>query len=328
MSKRGKESFVLLVIDYSVNWYERFKGCQTSSGRKIVVEQVEWKDLHVEASSDGRTLCYLREAQRPFPFTSQKNDRVVSPDFVLIRNFPRDLHGVDYKNTIMGLMFNDVPAINSLLSVLLCSERTLQYSQLLKASKQLGSSGFELIPLIYHSNFMTGSSCNLFKEEYPLVVKVGSTHAGFGKAKVKSEADMDDIRSILALGKDYYTTEPFIGNIAYEYRIQKIGAHYRAFRRNSSTSWKGNWGNLQWEDEPWQDRYKSWVDEVAKIYGGLDILAIDMLHTVDGRDICLELNDTAPGLYYKYEDEDLNRIKSLVLERINILQIERNPSTH
>merc|ERR1711988_233957 len=76
---------------------------------------------------------------------------------------------------------------------------------------------------------------------------------------------------------------------------------------------KGNWGNLQWEDEPWQDRYKSWVDEVAKIYGGLDILAIDMLHTVDGRDICLELNDTAPGLYYQYSADRKKPFNSLTL---------------
>jgi hypothetical protein len=39
------------------------------------------------------------------------------------------------------------------------------------------------------------------------------------------------------------STEPFIEH-EYEFRVQKIGEHYRAFRRNSASSWKNNWGKL------------------------------------------------------------------------------------
>lgn len=38
-------------------------------------------------------------------------------------------------------------------------------------------------------------------------------------------------------------SEPFIEH-EYEFRVQKIGDHYRAFRRNSHSSWKNNWGKL------------------------------------------------------------------------------------
>jgi hypothetical protein len=126
---------------------------------------------------------------------------------------------------------------------------------------------------------------------------VSSTHAGYGKLQVLNEADMKDVRCVLALHNDYFTAEPFIRH-EYEFRIQKIGIflflfyacvsyaaiccawnrrkrrrftgmnipsltpctlkrnslslclsvtvgdHYRAFRRNSSTHWKNNWGNL------------------------------------------------------------------------------------
>jgi hypothetical protein len=47
---------------------------------------------------------------------------------------------------------------------------------------------------------------------------------------------MDDMASVLKLGRTYYTTEPLV-SFEFEYRIQKIGNHYRAFKRNSDTCW-------------------------------------------------------------------------------------------
>src|SRR2546430_1019744 len=97
---------------------------------------------------------------------------------------------------------------------------------------------------------------------FPLVCKVSSTHAGYGnlnfqlfselkvpslgKMRANDEHDLKDLRCILALHKDYFTyerysyvvikhlffrTEPLI-EFEYEFRVQKIGKHYRAFRRN------------------------------------------------------------------------------------------------
>lgn len=48
MAKK-KEEVVLLALDYTTDWYKLFRGCKTSSGIPIRVEQSEWKDLHVEA---------------------------------------------------------------------------------------------------------------------------------------------------------------------------------------------------------------------------------------------------------------------------------------
>lgn len=129
-------------------------------------------------------------------------------------------------------------------------------------------------------------------------------------------------------------SEPFIEH-EYEFRVQKIGQHYRAFRRNSDSSWKNNWGkltfvgaaacltlllllnNVDLTDHEMKEEYKVWVDEIAQLFGGLDILAIDVLHTKEGRDYIIELNDTAPGLMWEHEEEDLGHIRDLVLNRIS-----------
>src|SRR5690242_3960187 len=63
-------------------------------------------------------------------------------------------------------------------------------------------------------------------EWMPLVCKVGTAHAGYGKMRLTSKSDWEDLKSVLSMKKEYYTTEPFIPNIESEYRIQKIGTHY------------------------------------------------------------------------------------------------------
>lgn len=153
----------------------------------------------------------------------------------------------------------------------------------------------------------------------PAVVKVASTHAGYGKIRITSNEDGDDLKSILALHKDYYTVEPLVPEIAFEYRIQRIGEHVRAFRRNSDTTWKNNWGNLQFEDHEVTEEHRVWAEECAKIFGGLDILAIDVLHKKDGCGVILEVNDTACGLMFEHEAEDVGHIRDVVVRHLNDL---------
>jgi hypothetical protein len=194
------------------------------------------KDIHVEASSDPadkcKVRCYLKRSDDP-KNASQKEDRVVEPDFVLIRNFPRTLHNVDYRNMVIGLVFSGIPSVNSCSSVLQAMDRPIVYAELLRIRERLGADKFPLINMKYHPNLMTSTQKDLFDVKFPGVVKVGSTHAGFGKMLVQNQSEYRDAESILAMTNEYYTTEELIPNIVEEIRIQKIGDHYRAYLRRS-----------------------------------------------------------------------------------------------
>ena len=325
----------LLVVDYTTNWLEKFgKKPTLASGERLVVEQVEWKDITVEMSSEDGALVYCKPSDAPLPFSKQGQERIVKPDFVLVRNFPISLRSKDYKSQVMGLMAAGVGSVNTLHSIFMCMHRPLLYGELLRVAKEIHASpdstdaekSIHVVPLRYCSNSTDASlgksnlsspkGSELHSGQYPCVVKVSNTHAGYGKMFLKSASDYDDLKSILALHEDYYTTEPMI-EFEYEFRIQKIGDNYRCFRRNSDTSWKGNWGNVQFMDHEMQPHYKVWADKCSEIFGGIDILGIDVLQLKDGSCLILELNDTATGLMWEHEQEDIENIKKLVISRMN-----------
>lgn len=41
----------------------------------------------------------------------------------------------------------------------------------------------------------------------------------------------------------------------------------------------------------------AWVDEIRGLFGGLDMFAFDVLHTLNQGDLILEINDYAMGLF-------------------------------
>jgi len=65
------------------------------------------------------------------------------------------------------------------------------------------------------------------------------------------------------------------------------------------------------------EQYKLWVDECSKMFGGLDILAVDAIHGADGKETILEVNDTAIGLAPDTEAEDNRHIRDIVIEKLN-----------
>lgn len=100
----------ILVIASQADWYALMRGATLADGSPIKVEQTLWRYLHCEASSfpNGPQLhcfckytflpldpTYTSANSNPFPFSSQKEDRDVIPDFLLFRNFPNALHGLD-----------------------------------------------------------------------------------------------------------------------------------------------------------------------------------------------------------------------------------------
>lgn len=94
---------------------------------------------------------------------------------------------------------------------------------------------------MYHPNIRTSDRILENIKSWPTVVKVGTVHSGCGKMKINGEDDFEDFTSTLLLYKDYFTTEPFIKDVEYDLRLQKIGDSYRVYTRSSSSGWKNNW---------------------------------------------------------------------------------------
>jgi len=190
----------------------------------------------------------------------------------------------------------------------------------LNLQRKLGKDQFEVVPMCYYPNQKISLYCPspldaAHATPYPMVIKVGTGHEGRGKVRIFDKGGFKDVKGILALDKQYYTTEPFV-TFDYEYRVQKIGSHYRAFKRFSRDSWKQE-GDMYYEDMEVTDQFRMWADECSQLFGGLDMLGLDILHTEDGHNIIIEINDCGTGLVYEYQEEDLQSIKELVLKRMN-----------
>lgn len=243
------------------------------------------------------------------------------------------------KNQLIGLIAGCVPSLNSLDSLYLCLHKPVIYSKLLAVRKRLG---FEAFPLVDQTYYSSWKSMN-FSTGFPLVAKVkwavtffffyvpknksqtksqnfssspkfGTIHAGFGKIRINDADGFDDVRSLVACQSRYVTCEPFL-EWDYDFRIQKIGTHIRAFRRYSS-HWKGKGMNQRDEDVvPVPPEWISWVQLAAEALG-MDICALDGVHEhKTGRHVLIELNDSACGFIDRHLQEDMQHTKELVLQK-------------
>ena len=77
-------------------------------------------------------------------------------------------------------------------------------------------------------------------------------------------------------------------------------------------------GSAMLEQTPMTEKYRSWIDSVAEQFGGLDLCALEILVTRDGREIIMELNDCALPLLGDSQEEDRRLISELVLHRMNV----------
>lgn len=191
-------------------------------------------------------------------------------------------------------------------------ERPIMFGALKQVQQRLGTDRFPLIEQNYYSHWSEVK----FTPNYPIVVKVGHTHAGFGKIKVPDNHVLDDLGSVLALHNDYAVAEPFLKG-TYDQRIQKIGDRVRCYKRTGFNSWKTNTGTAVLEEIPVTEEHMLWVNECAKLFGGLDWFALDTIHDeATDKDYILELNGTSIGLGPEREDEDNRLIRGIALRKL------------
>jgi len=174
------------------------------------------------------------------------------------------------------------------------------YGRLVAVKRRLG--GFKAFPLIAQAAYSDWTAAT-FPPDVPTVAKVGTASGGLGKARLESAAAWEDFCSVAAMQPSYFTSEPFVP-WRWDIRVQKIGNHYRAFRR-SSKHWKSNVDmNTKDEDIEVEPRWRVWIDEAAAACR-MDICAMDVLVAeADGQEYILELNSSAIGLNGRHHDED------------------------
>lgn len=296
-----KAQRTLLVIDSeSRDWAPLFSPVQG-----LKVEQCGWKDMIVQAESNGQALVNF--------LTATKETKVCQPDFVLVRQLVRGLCEDElYTNALYGLLFAGIPAVNSIDSIHQGLERPAVYAALRGVQKTLGKDKFPLIPMSYYSH----AKAMRFTPDFPLVAKIGSAEAGYGKMRFQTSDDFGDFRGVVALHKDYVTLEKLIEDREYDIRVQKVGTHLRAYKRMNS-NWKGNVGTCVLEEIEVTDTFREWAEECGKLFGGMDILTVDAIHSKDGKDYILEINDTASGFAPANMEEDMRHVRDLVLQRMH-----------
>lgn len=99
--------------------------------------------------------------------------------------------------------------------------------------------------------------------------------------------------------------------------LMDIGVNF--YRRKSiSGNWKSNTGSAMLEQLAVIDRYRSWVDQVSQLFGGLDICAIELVVGKDGREYIIEVNDSALSLMGDSQEEDRRHIADLVTSKMQV----------
>lgn len=306
---------LLVVDDARTDWAKYFQGRKLHGNWDVRVEQAEFGDLTLWASTESGTTVSMGAVRQ-----GTKVVRSFRPDFVLVRQHVRDA-GRDYRPLLLGLHFGGVPTVNSLHSLYNFQDKPWVFTQLQSLQRRLGRENFPLVEQSFFPNHTEMLTANKF----PCVVKVGHAHGGLGKMKVENNQDFQEVASVVALTGSYCVVEPLVDTRC-DLHVQKIGTSYKAFVRKSiSGNWKANIGSAILEQVPMTERYKQWVDAVSELFGGLDICAVEAIQGKDGREYITEANDSAMQLLGETQEEDRRLIAELVLQRMQ--QYCRPPGT-
>ncbi|UJR35366.1 hypothetical protein I4U23_028123 [Adineta vaga] len=307
-NSKEKCKLLLVIDDQHTDWSKYFKGKKIFADYDIRVEQAEFKDVNLAAYSDAGTLVDIN--------IHRNGTRVVRsfrPDFVLVRQYVRDIN-IDWTNIILGMQYGAVPGVNSMKALYNFRDKPWIFAELLNIQRRLGVEQFPLITQAYYPNYRE----MLISSQFPAVVKVGHAHQGFGKIKVENPHDFQDLTSVVAISNCYSTVEPYIDGRCDVY-IQKIGQYYKAFIRKSLTgNWKANTGSAMLEQIEMTDKYRLWIDEISQLFGGLDICAVEIVQSKDGKEYIVQINDCCMQLLGETQDEDRRCIAELVMHKMQI----------
>jgi len=64
---------------------------------------------------------------------------------------------------------------------------------------------------------------------------------------------------------------------------------------SDDANYQSHFGGSVLLDDVVTEQHRRWADACSEAFGGMDLLAIDVLHGKDGKDYIIEVNDTAIG---------------------------------
>ncbi|CAF1464325.1 unnamed protein product [Rotaria magnacalcarata] len=305
---KEKSKILLIIDDKQIDWSKYFKNKKIFADYDILVEQAQFQEINLSAYSHGGILINTNVLQN-----GKHIVRSFCPDFVLVRQYVAD-YNVDWMNIILGMQYGAVPSINSMRALYNFRDKPWIFAELLKIQQRLGVEKFPLISQVYYPNHRK----MFISPQYPSIVKIGRTHQGLGKIKIKDSDDYHDLTSLISISKCYSTIEPYIHG-QYDVYIQKIGNNYKAFsRKSSSDHWKANIGSSIMKQIDMTERYHLWIDEVSQLFGGLDICVIEVIKSTNGKEYIHQINDCTMQLLNEIQEEDCRAIADLVIHKMQI----------
>ena len=316
-SENKKNNLPTLLVIASTTEEDWVQLCSEYSSHFRVI-QTTWDKIGFSSYSDSKyPMVSIHRNSHPIYPDQNEVQNNIKPDLVLIRNLARYISSKleivpDFRNILYGFYHANIPMLNDLSAIIAEIEKPIMYGRLRKIRDIYGEENFPLIQQYYYPNY----SEIFVTPNAPYVLKVSYPHAGYGKIRVRDYHDIDDLRSILALHKDYIAIEPLI-DVDYELRIVFIAPNYYRVHKRSSLNWKVNYGmsNIR-EDCEMKPNWKKWIDLIYKTYPDMLIFDIDALVDKNGKEYILEVNGSSQGFTPEHGKQDLEHLRDLVVRKM------------
>ncbi|KAL7062344.1 hypothetical protein AAHC03_01657 [Spirometra sp. Aus1] len=265
-------------------------------------------------------ICISAFAEQGCTVTVQDNKggrpspKSFKPDFVLIRQ-GLGATPQHYENILTGLVFGGVPCINSAEAVYNMKNKAWLFGHLLMLRKKLGPAEFPLVTRSFQTK------CQPITPDFPLpvTVRIGGDMTRECEVRAENVTLFQSLMNLANTTQRYATTEPCLNTVCDIY-IQKIGNFFKAFVRkpmvNSSLS---SPGSTILEKIPLTSKFAMWINEVASLFGGLDMCSIKVVQDTNGEYFIQDVFGSEFTLLGDGQEEDRMRIAELVLQKMEEL---------